>query len=498
MTRKRKGPKKRKQSWRWVGLAILLLAFALMFTVTNRFQIFRSPRAKPQPSPHSLWHGEIFDIKKEHESQFLSYPGVVGVGVGWENHEYRIRVYVEEKKPSLMSLIPLSLEGYPVEIVETNGFYAFQHHGKWRPICGGISIGQPYWGTGTMSVTVYDRDSGQKFILSNNHVLAKSNSDQTDWGKVGDEIIQPGQADGGRGSLGGEVVGYLYSWVEIRAGDITRPIEENPDNYVDCALAQVDEPSLCNNEIMEIGLVSQTINAELGMNVEKSGRTTGLTHGIIRDISFTGWVDYQFYFAKFVDQIVVEPIGDDPFSLPGDSGSLVVDSDNNAVGLLFAGDAERGTAILNPISLVFDTLNVHLPQAHDATQPVLLDIVPIQFFTIETQPVEGDIYLDSIWLGRGYVRNFAETGLHTVSFGSVQGYETPEPFEIELKADGYGESWLTIVYKQSGGSWIDWWLELVCIIEGFWIPRFLLFFVPIGVAAAPAVLYLRRKNRLAS
>jgi hypothetical protein len=45
--------------------------------------------------------------------------------------------------------------------------------------------------------------------------------------------------------------------------------------------------------------------------------------------------------------------------LGGDSGSLVVDADNMAVGLLFAGNDVDAT-YANPIGDVLDTLNVDL------------------------------------------------------------------------------------------------------------------------------------------
>lgn len=429
-----------------------------------------------QPQSVSGHEAVILQIKKKYESSFLAFPNVVGVGVGLSGDEYCIRIYSKNKTEAL-SLVPFELEGYLVEIVETDGFYAFQdsqHHGKWRPLHGGISIGQPYWGTGTMGVTVYGRSSETMFTLSNNHVLARGNSDRTHWGKVGDEIIQPGHADGGRGSLdaGIEVVASLYSWVEIRTGDITRPLEENPDNYVDCALAQVDNPSLCNNEIMEIGLVSQIVNAELGMNVKKSGRTTGLTHGVIRDISFTGWVGYHTYSAKFVDQIMVEPTGQDPFSLPGDSGSLVVDSSNQAVGLLFAGNAKTGVAICNPINLVLDALDVDLPQTHDTVVPELIEIVPVGWFDVGTQPVEGDIYMDAIWIGRGYTKGFVEIGSHEFSFGFVEGYETPSPI-TRMLIEKYPQS-LRVIYHPLDGTFGQLPFVIligVAIILGFWFVR---------------------------
>src|SRR3989449_10313618 len=60
-----------------------------------------------------------------------------------------------------------------------------------RPAPGGVSIGHIQITAGTLGVLA--RPNGRPVILSNNHVLANQNA-----GRVGDPILQPGPADGGR------------------------------------------------------------------------------------------------------------------------------------------------------------------------------------------------------------------------------------------------------------------------------------------------------------
>ncbi len=57
--------------------------------------------------------------------------------------------------------------------------------------------------------------------------------------------------------------------------------------------------------------------------------------------------------ARFRDQLVASAL-----SQGGDSGSLVVDTENHAVGLLFAGSSN--TTILNPIGQVESLLGIEL------------------------------------------------------------------------------------------------------------------------------------------
>src|SRR3989449_7150169 len=60
-----------------------------------------------------------------------------------------------------------------------------------RPAPGGVSIGHIQITAGTLGILA--RRNGRPVILSNNHVLANQNA-----GRVGDPILQPGPADGGR------------------------------------------------------------------------------------------------------------------------------------------------------------------------------------------------------------------------------------------------------------------------------------------------------------
>ena len=102
-------------------------------------------------------------------------------------------------------------------------------------------------------------------------------------------------------------------------------------------------------------------NDLLDLNVQKYGRTTGPTSGVVVEINVTVDVCYEVVLifctkvARFVDQIAVT---DGTFSAGGDSGSLIVtaDSDKKPVGLLFAGSETRTFG--NRIDLVLSEFGV--------------------------------------------------------------------------------------------------------------------------------------------
>jgi hypothetical protein len=126
------------------------------------------------------------------------------------------------------------------------------------------------------------------------------------------------------------------------------------ENLVDAALARPMNPGDLRNDILEIGTLAGLKQGALGMAIRKSGRTTGLTSDTIQQVDVTANVSYGgTSVAMFTDQLLAGPM-----SKGGDSGSAVVDTGNNLVGLLFAGSDT--TTIINRIENVFSALQVHL------------------------------------------------------------------------------------------------------------------------------------------
>ena len=77
------------------------------------------------------------------------------------------------------------------------------------------------------------------------------------------------------------------------------------------------------------------------------------------------WVEYDMGDLRFDNQIEIEGTGSSMFSDGGDSGSLIVDEDLKAIGLLFAdgdegGANDMGLTYANPIEIVFDELKLDL------------------------------------------------------------------------------------------------------------------------------------------
>jgi hypothetical protein len=206
--------------------------------------------------------------------------------------------------------------------------------------------------SGTLGSMVQDSQNVQ-YILSNNHVLADQNK-----AKAGQQIVQPGLADVQCLKAQSDSVATFSRDVNINFGGRL--------NNVDAAIAAV-EPGQVSPDILFIGGISSSLATPTpGLAVQKMGRTTCLTTGLIAALDVNVSVNYSDTnkpkLAKFVNQILVTGSHSTPnFSAPGDSGSLIVTDDScpRAVALLFAGSS-NGMTIANPISTVLSGLSVSM------------------------------------------------------------------------------------------------------------------------------------------
>jgi hypothetical protein len=322
-------------------------------------------------------------ILKERSTELFGCANVVATGVGYKTVDGKLTdipsiiCSVVNKLPasslSSRNLIPAEIGGVPTDVVATGIIRAFQAPtGRFRPTPGGVSVGHKDITAGTLGCWV--RRNGEWMILSNNHVLANINA-----AKIGDAILQPGSYDGGKNpddqiatledfisitlqelpsdcDIAGNIVTILNALSGVVGSDTRlkavriRAIE----NLVDAAIARPLRQEDVNPEILNIGAIKGTASAVLGMPLKKTGRTTNYTEGQVTQVDVTANVGYgENRTALFTDQIMAGAI-----SQPGDSGSAILNNNDELVGLLFAGSDT--TTIINRIENVFSALNLTL------------------------------------------------------------------------------------------------------------------------------------------
>ena len=207
--------------------------------------------------------------------------------------------------------------------------------------------------------------NGTQFILSNNHVIANSDTGTAGTGNTGDAIIQPALIDAPTtcSATGTQTVANLTAFFNL---------ESDPAPKVDAAIAQIVTGKVdplgnilylgatATNGIPDPGAphAGSGVAAAINMAVAKSGRTTGLTCSSVLATNTTTSVQYQkgcgtgaTFSVSYTNLVSV--VGGS-FSSEGDSGSLIVTQNTaDAVALLFAGSDQD--TIGNPISTVLNT-----------------------------------------------------------------------------------------------------------------------------------------------
>lgn len=321
-----------------------------------------------------------------HQLDLMSLPNVVGVGKGYKSVRGEVTkkpaliVLVEKKLPVSRlergGRVPQVLDEAETDVLEVGELRLLGRTDYSRPAQPGMSIGHYKITAGTFGAVVKDRHTGEPLILSNNHVMANISNGSDGRAKVGDPILQPGPYDGGTSE---QVIGYLERFVPInpivqevtcaralrlekvfnRLVHLVRPNYQvrmqkitDATNIVDCAVARPVKKDAIKPEILDLGPVRGVREPRLGMEIVKSGRSSGVTRSTIKVLQATVKVVLEEGLTGlFSDQFVTGPIAQ-----PGDSGSLILDKENYAVGLLFAGSDQ--TTVGNYIQNVLDRLEV--------------------------------------------------------------------------------------------------------------------------------------------
>jgi hypothetical protein len=275
-----------------------------------------------------------------------------------------VRIYVTQKLP--LSLIPKAaripghIAGVPTDVVESPPAFlalpappcTLRKTRLQRPLCPGISASNAAVNAGTIAALCRSTRPGEttrRYLLGNNHTFA-------DLGAAvpGSAILQPSPRDGGKAA---DQVASLARFTAIDERDTA-------SNRVDAAIAELVTGAAFQSDVCCMGSPQGVAEPRVGLGVQKHGRTTGFSLGIIDDVSVDVVVPLSRSqpqrVARFVQQVRIRPApGMSVFAAGGDSGSLVTTRNGNkAVGMLFACPDDGSFAIANPIGAVFAALQI--------------------------------------------------------------------------------------------------------------------------------------------
>lgn len=282
---------------------------------------------------------------------FFNKPNVVGVGLGYKitngfnTNKKCIKIFVS-KKVSLKylhyaDLIPKTYKEITTDVEETGIITSCSFRSKLRPALGGYSIGpinEPLGGTLGCIVS----DGTNFYILSNNHIFIDKGT------PINTPITQPNPIYGGK--YPDDVIANLSKYVPLKYKTRIR----SPENHTDCAIAKITNSNLVSYKIALLGNIDGTKPPTLNKLVRKVGETSELTLGHITSINVTTEATYSAtQKALFKNQIATTRMSED-----GDSGSVLLDFNNYAIGLLFSSSGSN--YFYNPIDTVLSSLGVSI------------------------------------------------------------------------------------------------------------------------------------------
>ena len=142
-------------------------------------------------------------------------------------------------------------------------------------------------------------------------------------GTIGDAVVQPGPFDDN--NVAGNFAGNLLRSHLGAAGD--------------CALARIRTREF-DRKVLELDVVPKRMaRVALGDKVTKSGRTTGVTHGIVRRIDVMAKIQYGPPAGE--QAIGCFEIGVDPDNVPSD-GEISKGGDSGSAWLIFRRRSRHG------------------------------------------------------------------------------------------------------------------------------------------------------------
>jgi len=388
-------------------------------------------------------------------TQFGEIPGVDIIGLGAKERngkstdEWAFRFYVREKRP--LHEIP-EHERIPDQIfgVQTD---VIPHFEKTALVCdasvlsidevgyrdsgirGGISIRNEFFDN--------DQPSGYGTL----GVLARRKTDNALVGLTCAHVVNTaGLVDAAGLPLEKPRIGQPKYWVSCCCcphgyiGDVDKATATED---LDCAIIvihdDIKDKVIANNTENKIEGITGDITGAAAMicfdNLQKRGRSTGLTTGKVTEIAYG------------TNQMLIERTDGnpgDPFACHGDSGAVIVNSGNQVVGLLVAADREGVAGVAAPLTRIIAThikpvmielgITIAGTDAADIGDPIgggptgceLLiwpggqadtALNPVEIFQSSDFGFSGDVLWDVSKGGAGAV--IVETGTQTATASSI-------------------------------------------------------------------------------
>ena len=379
---------------------------------------------------------------RQKANRYLDTPGVTSVGVGYREksttegqrqkatRELCIQFTVAQKlapealDKANIKLLPKSIsfddgQEVPVKVIERTFRSSYElasdpeserksrvlntrekRRSRLDPIAPGISISHKIGTAGTIGGIVYDNTTGTPLLLSNWHVLA----DQTEDTHV--EIVQPGRID----------------HYDVENNQIGRLLRSHLGLAGDCAVATIESRKF-TDEILALNVVPKRVaKVNLDDLVVKSGRTTGVTYGVVTRVGVTANINYGgITGTKKIGCFEIRPNPQKAdltkeISSRGDSGSIwlidgTADEQDIVVGLHFAGEIDPDPSEEHALAC-----NIHS----------VLEKLDVSFVDTVSETVTDEELWNDVLNRLALLENRVTTRVNIVRENAIGTYTTPE------------------------------------------------------------------------
>src|SRR5688500_2099193 len=287
---------------------------------------------------------------------------VNGVATDQPAFQVYVRVKVGESELGPSEKVPDAIAGFPTDVILIEEFIEIDDDTEtYRPLCGGSQLQQSS-GEGTLGVIALATAGslapvGAPVIVTNSHVAPK------------------------KGALVGQPASPCDSLC-CECCDVGKVVDSRYDNKVDVAIATLSTGMRFCHEILERGVIrgwAPIASLNPGDAVFKRGRTTRLTEGRFSNAIST-FENKKKNVVRPNRIRITTAVPNTPFALPGDSGSILLNANNQVVGLLTSSTPVVGTpSLANRIADVISEVKIDFPRIGTAgAVPLVAGAIPEQ------------------------------------------------------------------------------------------------------------------------
>lgn len=380
----------------------------------------------------------IQDVKDKYKNDLLQRDGVQSVGVDHANGHIVVGVAGITRVEAARSL-PSELEGIPVDVKEFGDISPetptsiqpgvdadtglADRTQSIDPIPGGVSIGHHQITAGTSGFVL--TNGTDRYLASNNHVLANSNA-----GTHGDPIYQPGPIHDG------EHVGDLEDYTPLQNGAT-----------VDLAWAKIGERTGITNDILGVGGPYGDIHdPTVGDTLVSSGITSGVSSAAVQSANTSVKVRFDEDTTYILeDQVITESM-----SGPGDSGSPVL-HEGHPAGMIFAGSEQ--VSVLMTASNITQASGLSIETKNPPTVAMEDAMWTFRARPDPDSPYEQGVYDGDTWhllIDQGFRSQTAQpVRSRRLDTAELRGDE----YEAGIEQRDFVREWVREAIESYSGSW---------------------------------------------